>query len=148
MQVEVKIRRVIAAPAAWAVFLGNAEKTFVIHVGQGVGMALSMALEGVRKIRPLSHDLILNVLAGLGARVERVLINELRGDTFYARLLIREESERGTRIAEVDARPSDCLVLAAQAGAPIYVEDAVWDRVEDVGDIVEEGEGTDDAGNA
>lgn len=133
MSVEVRIRKIIATPSVWAVFLGNGEKTFVIHVGPGVGMAISMAIERVSKPRPLSHDLIANVLAGLGARVERVLINDLRGETFYARIFIREEGERGVRVVEADARPSDCLALAAQTGAPIHVARSVMDRVEDAG---------------
>lgn len=145
MPVEVRIRKIIATPSAWAVFLGNGEKTFVIRVGPGVGMAISMAVEEVRKLRPLTHDLITSVLAGLGARVERVLINDLRGETFHARLFVREESERGVRVVEADARPSDCLALAVQAGAPIYVAREVMDRVEDVGGALDEGEGADEA---
>lgn len=148
MPVEVRIRKIVATPSAWAVFLGAGEKIFVLHVGCGVGMAISMALEDVRKLRPLSHDLITSVLAGLEARVERVVINDLRGDTFYARLFIREEGERGTRVVEVDARPSDCLALAVQAGAPVYVEQAVLDRVEDVGGVFGGGEGADEAEQA
>jgi len=148
MPVEVRITKIIATPSAWAIFLGSEEKTFVLHVGRGVGMAISMAIEDVRKLRPLSHDLITSVLAGLGARVERVVINDLRDDTFYARLFIREESERGTRVVEVDARPSDCLALAVQAGAPIYVARAVMDRVEDVSGVFGKGEGEDESGNA
>lgn len=147
MPVEVRIRKIIATPTAWAVFLGNEEKTFVIHVGPGVGMAISMAVEEVRKLRPLSHDLITSVLAGLGARVERVLINDLRRETFHARLFVREESERGVRVVEVDARPSDCLALAVQAGAPIYVAREVMGRVEDVGGALGEEGGADEADN-
>lgn len=111
-------------------------------------MAISMAIEHLRPPRPLSHDLIMNVLAGLGVRVERVVINNLRGDTFYARLYLREESERGTRLVEVDARPSDCLALAVQAGASIQVEESVLDRVENVRGALEAGEGADESADA
>ena len=148
MPVAVRIRRILVTPSCCAVFLDAPDKTFLIHVGRGVGMAISMAIENVRAPRPLSHDLIMNVLAGLGVRVERVVINGLRGDTFYARLFLREESERGTRLVEVDARPSDCLALAAQAGAPIHVEESVLELVEDVRGALEAGEGADEPADA
>lgn len=148
MPIEVRIQRLLATPSGCAVLLGARDKTFVIHIGRGVGMAVSMALERVHKLRPLSHDLVTSVLAGLGARVERVVINDLRNETFYARLFVREESERGTRVAEVDARPSDCLALAVQAGAPIYVEESVLDRVEDVRGALGEEEGADGSGDS
>lgn len=130
--VQVDVKKVVATPSAWAVLLGNHAKTFVLYVGPGVGMAMSMALEGVSKARPLTHDLITSILAGLGVRIERVVINDLRANTFYARLFLREESERGTRMVEVDARPSDCLVLAKQNAAPIFVDQKVMEHVEDV----------------
>ncbi|HOE28250.1 MAG: bifunctional nuclease family protein [Candidatus Aureabacteria bacterium] len=148
MPVEVRIRRILVTPSCCAVFLDAPDKTFLIHVGRGVGMAISMAIEHLRPPRPLSHDLIMNVLAGLGVRVERVVINNLRGDTFYARLYLREESERGTRLVEVDARPSDCLALAVQAGASIQVEESVLDRVENVRGALEAGEGADESADA
>ncbi|MDD5557816.1 MAG: bifunctional nuclease family protein [bacterium] len=136
MLVEVDIKRVIGTPSAYAVFLGNAEKTFVLSVGPGVGAAISMTLEGVEKVRPLTHDLISSILAGLGVRVERVVINDLRAGTFFARLYLREDGEEGARVVELDARPSDCMVIATQSGAPIFVDRSVLERVEDVGHLL------------
>ncbi|MCX6355042.1 MAG: bifunctional nuclease family protein [Candidatus Aureabacteria bacterium] len=140
MLVKVDIKRIVATPETWAIFLGNGDKTFVLYVGPGVGMALSMSLEGVSKVRPLTHDLITSIFAGLGVRVERVVINDLKGVTFYARLFLREESERGKRVVELDARPSDCLVLAKQNGAPIYIDQHVLNQVEDVSNMLDAGE--------
>jgi len=146
MLVPVDVRKIIATASAYVIFLGSEDKTFVLYVGPGVGMAMSMTVEGVRKIRPLTHDLITSILAGLGVSIERVVINDLRGSTFYARLFLREESEGGTRIVEIDARPSDCVVLAKQNGAPIYVESSVLNRVEDVSHLLSaRGEASDDS---
>jgi bifunctional DNase/RNase len=141
MLIKVGIKRVVTTPSACAVFLGDGQKTFVIYVGSGVGLAISMTIEKVKKIRPLTHDLLKSILAGLGVSVDRVVINDLRGNTFYARLFLREESERGKRIVELDARPSDSIVIATQNNAPIYVESHVMDCVEDVSHLLaEEGE--------
>jgi bifunctional DNase/RNase len=134
--VEIGIKKIIMTPSTCAVFLGNDEKVFVLYVGPGVGAAISMTLEGIKKVRPLTHDLISSILAGLGIRVERIVINDLRGNTFYARLFLREDGERGTRIVEIDARPSDCVVLATQNTAPIYVDASVMEKVEDVSHLV------------
>ena len=146
MLVQVDVKKIIATPSAYVIFLGNEDKAFVIHVAPGVGMAMSMTVEGVRRIRPLTHDLISSILAGLGVNIERVVINDLRGGTFYARLFLREESEGGTRIVEIDARPSDCVVLAKQNGAPIYVESSVLTKVGDVSHLLStRGEASDDS---
>lgn len=133
MPTRVDIKRVLTTPSASAVFLGDGEKTFVIYVGTGVGMAIAMAMEGVKKARPLTHDLLSSILAGLGARVDRVVINDIRGNTFFARLFLCEENGEGKRIVEIDARPSDCIALAKLNDAPIFVEEGVLEKVEDVG---------------
>ena len=75
--------------------------------------------------RPLTHDLLKNVIELLGGEVIRVVINDLQNDTFYARIVLQNES--GETI-EVDSRPSDAIALAVRADAPIYVEDEVMDR--------------------
>jgi bifunctional DNase/RNase len=147
MQIEVTIKRVVTTPSACAIYLGNEQKTFVIYVGSGVGMAISMTLEGVKRIRPLTHDLLKGILAGLGVTVDRVVINDLHGNTFYARLFLREEDEKGKRIVELDARPSDCLVIAKQNKAPIYIESRVMNQLEDVSHMLAKEEGEDETEN-
>jgi bifunctional DNase/RNase len=120
------------------VFLGNDDKTFVIYVDQSVGNAIQMTLDGVRRERPMTHDLIGSILVGLGTRLERIVINDARDQTFFARVLLSMENELGTKIAEIDARPSDSIVLALQHKRPIYVARAVFDLVEDKADILEQ----------
>ncbi len=130
--VEVKIRGVAPTTGGFAIFLKNRKKTFVIYVDQEVGSAIYMFLERAQKPRPLTHDLIGNILKGLEVRVDRVVINDLRDNTFFARLFLSDEGEAGKRIVEVDARPSDCLAIAIQQGARIYVAPHVLDAVDDV----------------
>ncbi|MDX2080339.1 MAG: bifunctional nuclease domain-containing protein [Terrimicrobiaceae bacterium] len=135
--IPVQIRGLIPTNAGCAVFIGNDEKTFVIYVDQSVGAAIGMFLSGADKERPLTHDLLALVLAALGAKVERVVINDLKSGTYFGRLILSAENELQQRkIIELDARPSDCMAMAAQQKAPIYVSNAVWDEVEDMSDLL------------
>jgi len=120
-----------------AVFLGHESKAFVIYVDHSVGNSIRMTLDGVKKERPLTHDLIGSILLGLGATLDHVVINDAREGTFYARILLRMENELGKKIVEIDARPSDSIVLALQHQRPIYVARAVLDSVEDMTEILE-----------
>ncbi len=131
--VQVEVKNVLATSAGSAVFLGNADKIFVIYVDHSVGSAINMFLHGTPKPRPQTHDLFADVLTALGAQVERVVINDFTDTVFFARLIIVAENELEERkIIEIDARPSDSIALAVQAAAPIYVASHVWEAVEDM----------------
>ncbi|NLT69654.1 MAG: bifunctional nuclease family protein [Verrucomicrobiaceae bacterium] len=131
--VQVEVKNVLATSAGSAVFLGNAEKVFVIYVDHSVGSAINMFLHGTPKPRPQTHDLFADVLTSLGARVERIVINDFTDTVFFARLIIVAENELHERkIIEIDARPSDSIALAVQAAAPVYVASHVWEAVEDM----------------
>jgi bifunctional DNase/RNase len=130
--VEAEVKAVIPASGGCAVFLGNDEKVFVIYVDQMVGMAIMMAMRGVPKERPLTHDLIVNILAAYGAKLDRIIINDFHDNIYYARLILSADNELHQRkIMEIDARPSDCLALAIRLKASIYVSRKVWDNVSD-----------------
>jgi len=131
--VEVKVRAVAATSGGCAVFLGNEDKVFVMFVDQSVGMAITMFMQGMKKERPLTHDLIANILRALGAKIERVIVNDLKRSTYFARLVLSAENEsQQKKIIEIDARPSDCIAMATAQRAPIYVSLDVWDEVEDM----------------
>jgi bifunctional DNase/RNase len=127
------------------VFLGNDEKVFTIYIDQAIGAAISLYLNSAEKERPLTHDLLANVLTSLGAKVERVAINDFRNGIYYGRLIITAENELQQRkIIELDARSSDCMAMAALQKSPIYVSGVVWDEVEDMTPLLErlqQGEG-------
>jgi uncharacterized protein len=129
--VEVQVRAVAAVSSGCAVFLGNEDKVFVMVVDQSVGAA--MFLQGTQKERPLTHDLLANVLRALGAKIDRVVVNDLKDGTCFARLVLSAENEaQQKKIIEIDARPSDCIAMATQQSAPIFVSLDVWDEVEDM----------------
>src|ERR1043166_7749473 len=83
------------------------------------------------------HRLQGQLMAPVGAHVERVIINDLKSSTYFARLIISAENELQQRkIIELDARPSDCIALATAQKAPIYVSREVWDEVEDMSEVL------------
>ncbi|MGA3007870.1 MAG: bifunctional nuclease family protein [Opitutaceae bacterium] len=135
--IVVTIKAVVPTANGCAVFLGNDEKTFVIYVDHFVGNAIQMSLNGVKKERPLTHDLIGSVLLGLGAQLDHIVINDVAESTFFARILLKMENEIGKKIIEIDARPSDSIVLALQQKRPIYASQKVFDAVEDQTEILE-----------
>ncbi|MFZ4682256.1 MAG: bifunctional nuclease family protein [Terrimicrobiaceae bacterium] len=136
--IPIQVKALIPTNAGVAVFVGNEEKIFVIYVDPSVGSAINMFLSGASKERPLTHDLMALVLAAVGAKVERVIINDLKSGTYFGRLIITAENElQQKKIIELDARPSDCIALATQQKAPIYVSHEVWDEVEDMSDVLE-----------
>lgn len=119
-----------------AVFLGNDAKTFVIYVDQGIGTAIQRAANDEQAERPMTHELMMTMLDGLGAEVERVVINDVEESTFFARLIVSMENELGHKIIELDARPSDSIVMALMAQKPIYVAQQVLDSVDDMTEIL------------
>jgi bifunctional DNase/RNase len=135
--VQVQVRAVLPTKDGCAVFLGNAGKVFIIYVDQNVGAAITMFMRETPKERPLTHDLMANVMMALGAKVDRVIINELKNATYFARLILSAENELQQRkIIEIDARPSDCIAMATQQKASIYVSEDVWEQVDDMSDVL------------
>jgi bifunctional DNase/RNase len=135
--VEVSVKGVMPTGNGCAVFLGNEDKNFVIYIDLSVGNAISMTLNGIKRDRPLTHDLMHNILLGLGAELDHIVINDVSESTFYARLILKMENELGKKIVEIDARPSDSLVMALQAEKAIYVASHVFESVEDSTEILE-----------
>ena len=134
--VSVSVKGVMPTSSGCAVFLGNEAKTFVIYVDQGIGEAIQRAVDDVQADRPMTHDLMLTMLDGLGAEVERIVINHVDRGTFFARVILSMENELGHKIIELDARPSDSMVMALASTKPIYVAKTVIDSVDDMTEIL------------
>ncbi len=83
--------------------------------------AIALEIEKVQTPRPMTHDLLKNVLLGLEVRVQKVVVNDLKDDTFYALIWV----ERDGQMMTIDSRPSDALALALRVDCPIFVEDEV-----------------------
>ncbi len=92
-----------------------------IWVGIYEANAIALEIEKVSTPRPMTHDLLKNMLLGLHAGIQKVVVSELKEDTFYALIWV----ERGGELISIDSRPSDALALALRLDCPIFVEDTV-----------------------
>lgn len=108
-----------------------------IWIGPWEASSIAMRLQGVTPERPLTHELFIAALAGLGARVSRVVIADLTDETYHARLFLAHEGHE----IEIDARPSDALALAVRADVLVFAEEAVLERAALSGEPGTDGEG-------
>jgi bifunctional DNase/RNase len=99
-------------------------RSFPIVIGIVEIFAIDRRLKGIKPVRPMTHDLLANIIENLGAKIEKIVISDLRHHVFYATLYL---SLNG-RTIEVDARPSDAIALCAASNAPIYVADHVFEQ--------------------
>lgn len=125
MEVEMKIRGLMMDPVTNMPIVVlkdiNSDAVLPIWVGIYEANAIALEIEKVTTPRPMTHDLIKNVLTGLDAQVHKVVVSELKEDTFFAVIWL----ERQGNIISIDSRPSDALALALRVDCPIYVEDEV-----------------------
>ncbi len=101
----------------------DGERLLVLGIGFAEATSIAMAAEGVTPPRPMTHDLMLNLIQRLGGSLQRVLVHDMRGETFIGQMEI--DTSRG--LLEIDARPSDCIALAMREDVPIMVSDVVLD---------------------
>jgi len=101
------------------------DRTFPIVIGIMEALAIERRLKGIMPVRPLTHDLLFNVITEMDGQIERIVINDLRDQTFYAQLII---SKNG-KLLEIDSRPSDAIALGIVNKTPIYVAEHVLDAV-------------------
>jgi bifunctional DNase/RNase len=106
----------------------SGQKILPIWVGVFEANAIALQIENVQTPRPMTHDLLKNVIDDLDARVERIVVCELKDNTFYAMIYL--ESTGGTRT--IDARPSDAIALALRTRSPIFVEETVMETAHSV----------------
>ena len=117
----------------------DGDRYLPIYIGPAEADAIAVRLQGVSVARPLTHDLLRNMIETLGGRVTHVLVNDLSNDTFYSRIFL----EANGQVIEVDSRTSDAIALAVRVDVPIYAEESVLDRAGVVldGDGMADGEG-------
>jgi bifunctional DNase/RNase len=134
---KVSIKGVMPTSNGCALFLGPEEKTFIIYVDSQIGNTISMIVNDVDRERPITHDLISNIFVGLGISLQRVVINDVRERTFFARMILKMENEIESKICEIDSRPSDAIALALHDQSPIYVARKVLDAEDDMTELLE-----------
>ncbi len=100
------------------------ERYLFIWIAQAEAYAIAIELQGTSSPRPLTHDLLKNIIGDLGAKIESIMISDLIEDIFYARIVMDVDG----RHVEADARPSDAIALAVRAKVPIFVEDSILER--------------------
>lgn len=100
-------------------------RSLPIVIGLTEALAIDRRIKGVQLQRPLTHDLLSNVIESLDSELEKIVINDLQDHTFYAKLVVRQRGE----LIEVDSRPSDAIALGVAGEVPIYVEDHVLREV-------------------
>lgn len=103
----------------------DGEKTLPIWIGLFEAQSIALAMENIKPPRPLTHDLAKSLIDKLKGKVDRIIINDLKNNTFYARIMIKQNSKK----IEVDSRPSDAIALALRVEVPIFIEEAVLDKV-------------------
>lgn len=102
----------------------NNERFLPIWIDQFVAEAITLELQQTKQGRPMTHDLLKNTIEEMGGRVDHILVNDVRGDIYYARVVIEIDG----KTIDIDSRPSDAIALAIRARAPLYVAEAVMEK--------------------
>jgi uncharacterized protein len=103
----------------------NGSRSFPIVIGIVEIFAIDRRLKGIAAPRPMTHDLIQNIISGMGGKIQKIVVNDLRNHTFYALISIEIDG----RLVEIDARPSDAIAIGVATSAPLYVADHVFEKV-------------------
>jgi bifunctional DNase/RNase len=128
METEVELSRIIINETSDQQIIvlkeRHGQRSFPIVIGIAEIFAIDRRLKGIKPPRPMTHDLLDSVIETLGAKIKKIVINDLRNHTFYAKIHL---SLNG-RTVEVDSRPSDAIALGAASNAPIYVADHIFEK--------------------
>lgn len=103
----------------------DGERSFPIGIGIVEIVAIDRRLKGIEAPRPMTHDLLGNILDEMGAKLEKIVINDLRNHTFYALIYLRHNGQT----LQIDSRPSDAIALGVATSTPIFVSEEVLDQV-------------------
>jgi len=104
---------------------GDPQRSFPIVIGMGEILAIDRRMKGIALPRPLTHDLLEQVIDRMGGVVQKIVISDLRDHTFFAEIHVQQ----GDNLVKIDSRPSDALALSAGLSIPLFVEDHVFDKL-------------------
>jgi bifunctional DNase/RNase len=140
VQIEMTIKGLMVDPITNMpiIILRDKEGQRVLPIWVGVfeANAIALQIENVTTPRPMTHDLLKNVISDLRGRIEKIVVSDLKENTFYALIYLNV----GGELMAVDARPSDAIALALRARAPIFVEETVIDHAKTVDLVPEKGD--------
>lgn len=118
--IQLSFDKIMQTRAYTVVILSARDKKFAIYTDPGTGKILQMYLIGAEKERPMTHDLVQSLLKGLAVHVKQVVINDMQDAIYFARLFVEQTIGELHHIVEIDARPSDCIILALMNNVPVY----------------------------
>lgn len=128
MEVRCDLAKIIISETSEEQFIvlreRDGDRAFMIVIGPFEATAIDRRLKGHIPQRPMTHDLLANIIEQMGGEIEKIVINDLRARTFFAKIVIRH----GGQLIEVDSRPSDAIAVGIAGDVPIYVEDYVLDE--------------------
>ena len=128
MDVEVELSRIVINETSDQQIIVlkecHGERSFPIVIGVVEIFAIDRRLKGIKPPRPMTHDLLDSVIKKLGAEIEKIVINDLKHHTFFARITLNMDG----RNVDIDSRPSDAIALGVASGTPIYVAEHVLDQ--------------------
>ncbi len=131
MSVQMQLHKIVISEMQDKQFIWlkevDGERKFTIVIGSPEAMAIDRRLKGNPAPRPLTHDLLANIIEEMGGRIERIEINDLQSGTFFAKIHIRQNG----KVLQVDSRPSDAIALGIATMVPIYVAEHVITEVAD-----------------
>ena len=140
MQIEMTIKGLMVDPITNMPIIilrdKDGQRVLPIWVGVFEANAIALQIENVTTPRPMTHDLLKNVISDLRGRIEKIVVSDLKENTFYALIYLNV----GGELMAVDARPSDAIALALRARAPIFVEEKVIDHAKTVDLVPEKGD--------
>ncbi len=126
--VQLSFDKIMQTRSYTVVILGTKTKRFAIYTDPSIGRALQMYLTGMQKPRPLTHDLLDIILKGLDVKILQVVINDIQDTVYFARLYLEFSGPEVRQILELDARPSDCIMLALMNNVPVYCTREVLEK--------------------
>jgi hypothetical protein len=128
MEIEMKVKGLVVDPISKMPIVvledPQNEKILPIWIGVFEANAIALTIENVPTPRPMTHDLLKNFLERMGIAIEKIVVNDVRNNTFYALIHCRQDD----RVLVIDSRPSDAIALALRMSSPIFVEDDVVRR--------------------
>jgi hypothetical protein len=129
MDIEVELSRIIINESTDEQIIvlkeRDGERSFPIVIGIAEIFAIDRRLKGIVPPRPLTHELLESVIEHMGGKVEKIVVNDLRRHTFYAKIYISVDG----KLVEIDSRPSDAIALGSSMSVPIYVAEHVFDNL-------------------
>lgn len=126
--IPLSFEKIMQTRAYTVIVLSTPEKKFAIYTDPSVGGILQMYLTGVEKSRPLTHDLLNMIFQATDIRVKQIVLVDVQDTVYFARLFIEQTEGSIRHIIEIDARPSDCIILALMNNAPVFCSRKVLEK--------------------